>query len=230
VIGCVGECQMVRLNIRWRCGMHESGKLRGVYSATCVGPKSQVDRMRLTTYLVQYPELLKLWGDRCYIEAAKHLAIELEERWSSEMENVVATVGKNLALDTFLAGATYTVTGPFMGLISSTSFTAVAAADTMASHAGWLEAGGTNAPTYTGNRKTCAWSAASGGSKSLSSAPSYAFTGTGTVKGGFILYGTGAVNTKDDTNGVLYSAGLFGTGDRAVLSGDTVTVSYSTSF
>jgi hypothetical protein len=63
VIGCVGECQMVRLNIRWRCGMHESGKLRGVYSATCVGPKSQVDRMRLTTYLVQYPELLKLWGD-----------------------------------------------------------------------------------------------------------------------------------------------------------------------
>jgi hypothetical protein len=210
--------------------MHESGKLRGVYSATCVGPKSQVDRMRLTTYLVQYPELLKLWGDRCYIEAAKHLAIELEERWSSEMENVVATVGKNLALDTFLAGATYTVTGPFMGLISSTSFTAVAAADTMASHAGWLEAGGTNAPTYTGNRKTCAWSAASGGSKSLSSAPSYAFTGTGTVKGGFILYGTGAVNTKDDTNGVLYSAGLFGTGDRAVLSGDTVTVSYSTSF
>jgi hypothetical protein len=210
--------------------MHESGKLRGVYSATCVGPKSEADRMSLTTYLVQRPELLDLWGDRCYIEAARHLAIELEERWSSEMENVVATVGKNLALDTFLAGATYTVTGPFMGLISSTSFSAVAAADTMASHAGWLEAGGTNAPTYTGNRKTCAWSAASGGSKSLSSAPSYAFTGTGTVKGGFILYGAGAVNTKDDTNGVLYSAGLFGTGDRAVLSGDTVTVSYSTSF
>src|SRR6187549_1787691 len=71
-------------------------------------------------------------------------------KWREVIDNVVQTVGKNLALDTFLGGAAYTVTGPYMGLISSVSFTAVAAADTMASHAGWLEAGGTNAPTYSG--------------------------------------------------------------------------------
>lgn len=41
-----------------------------------------------------------------------------EVKWTDTIENVVATVGKNLALDTFLAGSAYTVTGPFMGLIS----------------------------------------------------------------------------------------------------------------
>ncbi len=150
-------------------------------------------------------------------------------KWRDIIENVVCTVGKNLALDTFLAGSAYTVVGPFMGLISSTSFTATAAGDTMASHSGWLEAGGANAPTYTGNRKTAAWSAASGGSKALSAALSFAITGTGTVKGAFLVYGTGAVATKDDTNGVLWSAGTFSTGDKAVVNGDTLNVNYSTS-
>jgi len=152
-----------------------------------------------------------------------------KEKWRDTIENVVTTVGKNLALDTYLAGAAYTVTGPFMGLISSVSFSAVAAADTMASHAGWLEAGNANAPTYTAPRKTCAWSAAAAGAKALSAALSFAITGTGTIKGAFIVYGTGAVNTIDNTAGTLYSAGLFSGGDKVVSNGDTVNVSYSTS-
>jgi hypothetical protein len=150
-------------------------------------------------------------------------------KWRDTIENVVATVGKNLALDTFLAGSAYTVTGPYMGLISSTSYSAVAAGDTMASHAGWLEAGGTNAPTYTGNRKTAVWSAAASGAKALSAALSFAITGTGTVKGAFLCYGSGAVNTKDNTAGTLWSAGTFSTGDKAVVNGDTLNVNYSTS-
>ena len=91
-------------------------------------------------------------------------------KWCEIIDNVVQTVGKNLALDTFLAGSAYTVTGPYMGLISSTSYTAVAAGDTMASHAGWLEAGGATAPTYSGNRKTAVWSADASGAKALSAA------------------------------------------------------------
>jgi hypothetical protein len=151
------------------------------------------------------------------------------EKWRDIFENVVTTVGKNLALDTYLAGAAYTVTGPFMGLISSVSFTAVAATDTMASHAGWLEAGGANAPTYTAPRKTCAWSAAAAGAKALSAALTFAITGTGTIKGAFIVYGSGAVSTIDNTAGTLYSAGLFSGGDKVVSNGDTINVSYSTS-
>lgn len=150
-------------------------------------------------------------------------------KWRDEIENTVVTVGKNLMLDTALAGSAYTVTGPFMGLISSVSFSAISAADTMASHAGWTEAGVTNAPTYTTPRKTCAWSAASAGAKALSAALSFAITGTGTLKGGFIVYGSGAVSTIDNTSGTLFSAGLFTGGDRAVSNGDTVNVSYSVS-
>jgi len=150
-------------------------------------------------------------------------------KWRDTIENVVATVGKNLALDTFLAGSAYTVTGPYMGLISSTSYSATAAGDTMASHAGWLEAGGANAPTYTGNRKTAAWSSATSASKALSSALSFAITGTGTVKGAFIVYGGTASATKDDTGGTLWSAGTFSTGDKPVVNGDTLNCQYSTS-
>jgi hypothetical protein len=150
-------------------------------------------------------------------------------KWRDVIENVVCTVGKNLALDTFLAGSAYTVTGPFMGLISSVSYSAVAAGDTMTSHAGWLEAGGTNAPTYSGNRKTAAWSAAASGSKALSAALSFAITGSGTVKGAFLCYGSGASATKDNTGGVLWSAGTFTTGDKAVVNGDTLNCNYSSS-
>ena len=150
-------------------------------------------------------------------------------KWRDTIENVVCTVGKNLMLDTAFAGAAYTVTGPYMSLISSTSYTAVAAGDTMTSHAGWLEAGGANAPTYSGNRKTAVWSAAASGAKALSPALSFAITSTGTVKGAFLCFGSGAVNTKDNTGGVLWSAGTFTTGDKAVVNGDTLNCNYSTS-
>jgi len=150
-------------------------------------------------------------------------------KWREIINNIVQTVGKNLALDTFLAGSGYTVTGPFMSLISATSYTAVAAGDTMASHAGWIEAGGANAPTYSGNRKTAVWSTASAGAKALSTALSFAITSSGTVKGAFVCYGSGATNTKDSTTGILWSAGTFSTGDKAVVNGDTLNVNYSTS-
>src|SRR5580765_1877986 len=150
-------------------------------------------------------------------------------KWRETIDNIVCTVGKNLMLDTALAGSAYTVVGPYMGLISSTSYTAVAAADTMTSHAGWLEAGGANAPTYSGNRKTAVWSAAAAGAKALSAAVVYAVTSTGTVKGAFLAFGTAASATKDDTGGTLWSAGTFATGDKAVVNGDTLSVSYSTS-
>lgn len=172
------------------------------------------------------------FGDACHIEGlftAECFDADGVLKWREVFANTVVTAGKNAMLDAALAGSSYSVTGPYMSLISSTSYSAISAADTMASHAGWLEAGGANAPTYTGNRKTCVWSAASAGSKALSSALGFAITGTGTIKGCFILFGSGALNTKDDTGGTLYSAGLFTGGDRSVINGDTVNVSYSTS-
>lgn len=158
---------------------------------------------------------------------AECIGADGQTKWVDKFHNTVVTVGKNLALDTFIAGSSYTATGPYLGLISSASYSSISAADTMSSHAGWLEAGNANAPTYTSPRKTPSWSAASAGSKAASAALSYAITGTGTIKGAFLVYGSGAVTTIDNTSGTLFSAGLFSGGDRAVISGDTVQVSWS---
>lgn len=148
-------------------------------------------------------------------------------KWRDTIENLVTTVGKNYLLDTALAGSSFTVTGPYMGLISSVSYSAITAADTMSSHSGWTEAGITNAPTYGSGRKTAAWSAASSGSKALSAALVFTFTGAGTVKGCFIVLSTSAVSTVDNTGGTLYSAGLFTGGDKVVASSDILNVSYT---
>lgn len=149
------------------------------------------------------------------------------EKWRDDILNTVMTAGKNLALDTILAGSSYTVVGPYMGLISSVSYSAIAAADTQASHAGWTEAGVTNAPTYTTPRKTAVFNAASAGAKALSAALAFAITGSGTIKGCFVIFGTGAVTTIDNTSGTLLSAGLFTGGDKVVANTDTVNVSWS---
>jgi hypothetical protein len=150
-------------------------------------------------------------------------------KWVDTIDNLITTAGKNLMLDTLLAGSAYTVTGPYMGLISSTSYSALSAADTMTSHAGWLEAGNANAPTYTSPRKTCAWSAASAGAKALSAALTFPITGAGTVKGAFLVMASGAVTTIDSTAGTLFSAGLFTGGDKIVANLDSIVVSYSAS-
>jgi hypothetical protein len=145
--------------------------------------------------------------------------------WREDFDNVVCTPGKNVLLDAGLAGSAYTVVGPFLGLISSTSFSAVAAADTLASHAGWLEAGTTNSPTYAA-RLTCAWNAASGGAKALSAPLAFTMTGGGTVQGAFLVYGTGAVATNLSTTGTLFSAGTFAT-PQPVIAGNVVSAAWS---
>ena len=148
--------------------------------------------------------------------------------WKETIDNVVCTVGKNLMLQTALTGSAYTVTGPYMGLISSVSYTAVAAADTMASHTGWTEAGSTNAPTFAA-RVAPAFGTASAGAISTSSATSFTMTGAGTLVGAFITYGTGAVTTLMSTAGTLLSAGAFTGGNQPVNSGNVVQVTYSLS-
>ena len=151
--------------------------------------------------------------------------VDGNELWKEEFDNLITTVGKNLLLDQGLAGSGYTAV-EYMGLISSTSFTAVAAGDTMTSHSGWLEAGSTNTPTYSGTRNTCAWSAAAAGVKALSAGLVFTFTGSGTVQGAFIVGGSGASATLMNTGGVLYSAGTLGT-PQPVISTNTLTLSYS---
>lgn len=218
--------------------------LTGIYHGICEGYKPQHEK----EYLREFPRLQALRSQRDYLiglhsaEDREKLANCLNEldafeafmksltevKWDQFAPNVVTTVGANLALDTILAGSAYTVTGPYMGLIGAVSYVSVPViGDTMVSHGTWTEAGTTNAPTYTGPRKTISWSAAASKSKSPSSAPVFAITGTGTAKGVFLVYGSGAVSTIDSTAGVLYSAGLFSGGDQAVVNTNTLTITYA---
>jgi hypothetical protein len=142
-------------------------------------------------------------------------------KWVDFIENLVTTVGKNDLLDKYLAGSAYTAAW-YMGLISSTSYTTgPAVGDTAASHGGWTE----DVAYSQASRPTAAWSAASAGSKSLSAALQFSINGTTTIKGCFLI----SNSTKSGTTGILYSAGLFSGGDKAVANGDTLSVSYTAS-
>lgn len=141
-------------------------------------------------------------------------------KWKDDIYNLVTTVGLNLTCDTVLGNSA--AGAVVMGLKGTGT---VDAADTQASHVGWNEVGLANAPTYSGNRKTPAFSAASGGVKTTSGAVVFSMTGSGTVAGCFINIGGSA--TIDNTTGTLFSAGDFTAGPKIVTSGDTLSVTYT---
>jgi hypothetical protein len=164
---------------------------------------------------------------------AKCYAADGSLKWEDTIENLVVAVGKQLMLDTLLSGSAYSATVR-MGLVSGASAPTYAAADTQASHAGWLESGLANAPTFSGSRPTVTFnSATSTGTtpsnvttKATTAAASFTFTGSGTVAGCFInINGSGTI---DNTTGTLYSAGSFTGGNKTVASTDVLNVTYST--
>ena len=152
-------------------------------------------------------------------------------KWEEEFPNLVVAVGKQLMLNTLLAGSAYTTVGPFLGLIgNSTTF---AAADTMTSKT-WTEftnytvgaATVRGTPIFTAS--TSAGTTPSNVTTCTAGAITYTITGAGgTVYGCFLVTGTGAVSTFSSTTGTLYSEGNFAVA-KAVTSGDTVAVTYST--
>jgi hypothetical protein len=154
-------------------------------------------------------------------------------KWTEEFPNLVNAVGKELMLDTLLKGTSYSVTGPFLGLISGSGST-YSASDTMASHGGWTEftnytvGGSAVRGTAVFGSATSTGSTPSNVTTSAAAAITYTITGGGgTVGGCFLVTGSGASSTQSNTGGVLYSAGNFATA-KVTTAGDTVSVTYST--
>ena len=167
-------------------------------------------------------ESIKLTGKyvaRCYDAAGN-------QKWEEDFDNLVTTQGKNHILDTYLAGSSYTAK-VFLGLISSSGYSAVAAGDTANSHTGWTEFTSYSQTT----RRPPTFASASGGSKATASAAQFSINGSGTVKGSFLMAntGTGSAATKSGFSGSLYSAGLFVGGDKTVANGDIINVTYTAS-
>jgi len=161
-------------------------------------------------------------------------------KWEDIAPNLVTAVGKQALFDYYF-GATGTGGGTsaganYLGLVGSASSTAnYVASDTISSHTGWIEVGGSNAPAYTGNRQLPSWSAATSGGTTptnittkTASALTFSMTSGGTVFGCFINSGASASATKDSTTGILYSAGSFTGGSKIVANGDSLAVTYTT--
>ena len=155
-------------------------------------------------------------------------------KWEDSFPNLVNAVGKELMLDTLLKGSSYSVTGPFLGLISGASPTFGTGSDTQTSHAGWTEfvnytvGGSAVRGTAVFAVATSSGSTPSNVTTSAAAAITYTITGAGgTVGGCFLVTGSGATSAQSNTGGTLYSAGAFTTA-KVTTAGDTVSVTYST--
>ena len=131
--------------------------------------------------------------------------------------NDVVNVGKNAILNAYFNGTSAFGT-PYMGLITNTGFSTLAATDTMASHAGWAEFTG-----YSGGSRP-AWGQGTAASQQITNATQVSFTITTstTLYGGFIVND----NTLGGTAGTLWSTGALTAGNTNVNNGDVFKNSY----
>jgi len=143
-------------------------------------------------------------------------------KWTDTVENLVVNEGLDDLLDKYFKGSSYTA-AHYVGLTDGTP--TVAAADTMASHAGWSEVTAydeANRPSFTPG-------SVSGQSvdNSASKATFTISTNSTTIGGCFLT----TDNTKSGTSGTLYGAGAFSAGDKTLDDNDTleVTVTCTTS-
>jgi len=145
-------------------------------------------------------------------------------KWIDDIENAVVTEGKNYVLDKAFAGVTYSATW-YVGLHSTAAYTPTGsetyAAKGITEFTGYSQAA----------RPTAAWSAASSGSKALSSNATFSVNASGTVYGAILVTGSSTKGDSTASAGVnaLWSVGNFTGGSKAVSNGDTLSVSYTTS-
>jgi hypothetical protein len=142
-------------------------------------------------------------------------------KWEDTMHNLVVNVGLQDMNAKYFTGSSYTAAF-YLGLVTGPgSGTSYAATDTLASHSGWTEFSG-----YSGNRKTVTFGSATSADPSVisnsGSAASFSITSSGTVAGAFMC------TVSSGTSGILFSEADFQSpGDRVVVSGDTLNVTYT---
>ena len=144
-------------------------------------------------------------------------------KWTAETPNLVVNVGLQDMNTQYFTGTSYTAAW-YIGLYGAASTNNPAAGDTASSHAGWTEVTSYSQAT----RPQCVFGTATTADPSVisntASPATYSITGSVTVGGAFLI----SNNTKGGTTGVLFSAADFQSpGDRNVVNGDTLTVTYT---
>jgi len=146
-------------------------------------------------------------------------------KWEDEAPNLVVNEGLQDMNAKYFTGTTYTAAW-YLGLYGSGATNSPAAGNTMASHGTWTEVTAYSQAT----RPACTFGTPTTANPSVAtnsaSPASFSINGTTTVGGAFLT----SNNTKGGTTGTLYSAADFSApGDRSVVSGDTLSVTYTLS-
>jgi len=146
-------------------------------------------------------------------------------KWEADAPNLVVNVGLQDMNSKYFTGSAYTAAW-YLGLYGAGATNSPAAGDTMSSHAGWTEVVAYSQAT----RPACTFGTPTTANPSVAtnsaSPATFSINGTTTVGGAFLT----SNSTKSGTTGTLYSAADFSSpGDRAVVSGDTLSVTYTLS-
>lgn len=144
-------------------------------------------------------------------------------KWVAESPNLVVNVGLQYMAGTALTSVTQ-ITTWYIGLYGAASSNNPAAGDTMASHGGWTE----NTTYSESVRQTATFATATTANPSVvtnsASKAVFSINGTTTIGGAFLT----SSSTKSGTTGTLFSAADFASpGDRSVVSGDILNVTYT---
>ena len=144
-------------------------------------------------------------------------------KWTAESHNLVVNVGLQDMNAKYFTGSGYTATW-YLGLYGAAASNSPAAGDTASSHIGWTEI----TPYSNATRPTCTFGTPTTADPSVAtnsaSPASFTINATATVGGAFLI----SNSTKGGTTGILFSASDFQSpGDRSVVSGDTLNVTYT---
>ena len=146
-------------------------------------------------------------------------------KWEDTAPNLVVNGGLQDMNAKYFTGSSYTAAW-YLGLYGAAASNNPAASDTMSSHAGWTEVTAYSQST----RPACTFGTPTTANPSVAtnsaSPATFSINATTTVGGAFLT----SNNTKGGSTGTLYSAADFSSpGDRSVVSGDTLSVTYTLS-
>lgn len=144
-------------------------------------------------------------------------------KWSAQTQNLVVNVGLQYMAGTALTSVSQ-ITAWYIGLYGAGASNNPAAGDTMASHSGWTEI----VPYSNATRVSATFATATTANPSVvtnsASPATFNINATATVGGAFLTSGS----AKNGTTGTLFSAADFSApGDRSVVSGDIISVTYT---